>query len=125
MREVEDQPVQDDVNIGLGLSLALRDKSKPAPIASCPRDGAPLIGTCIFSGAEFYCLDCGGKFGFLSPRPLESNPENDARLKEYEAEWNDNVAGKILVGYRRDNASEEAMAADKEARDWIRERVKS
>lgn len=75
-------------------------------MACCPycfvsRDGGPLVPlicTFAFSGSEFYCLDCGGCFGWLEPHGAESTPELDARYEELEAEWNEHAGRKLIGG---------------------------
>lgn len=93
--EQENTPV-DEINVGTAARLL--DKKKPAPMATCPNDGTPLISTLLFSGAEFYCLECGTKYGFLSPRPAEATPELDARYEQVKAEWDEITGGKLISG---------------------------
>lgn len=62
------------------------DKLEP-PIATCPRDGEPLISTMKYRGAEFYCVVCKGKFGFMAPVPKTATPELLDRLKELETRF--------------------------------------
>lgn len=71
-------------------------------VACCPRcaGDVPLISTFAFYKAEFYCLDCGGRFGFLSPnRPEHPGAELDARLAAYEAEWEEHAGRKLLGAF--------------------------
>lgn len=78
--------VDDRVNIATGLDLIGRKQAgKPAPFACCPRDGEPLMSTFEFTGAEFYCQVCGGRFGFLSPTAKEPTPELQVRHDELRA----------------------------------------
>lgn len=57
-------------------------------IAMCPRcDDTPLVMTFLWRAREFYCLDCGGTFEFLSPRPAKETPALLARLQAYESEF--------------------------------------
>ena|SRR5438105_3982592 len=67
------------------------------PMAVCPRDGAPLIPTMVFRGAEFYCLDCGARLGYLSPTPAEATPELEARYDALKAEWDEHAGQKLLT----------------------------
>lgn len=76
--------IVDEVNVGTALKLL---GSKKRPTAGCPKDDEPLIPTFERSGAEFYCLECGTYYGFLSPKPLEDTPELDARYKELKARF--------------------------------------
>ena len=91
------------------------------PMATCPRDGAPLIMTMAFRGYEFICLECGAKMGFLDPRPAEPTPELDARYEALKAEWDEHVGGKLIVEGRAARSP-----ADQEAHDaaiaWIAQR---
>lgn len=80
----ESEPV-DEVDIGTAFRLA--DKRKPAPFATCPADGEPLIGTFRYRGAEFVCMACGAKLGFLSPAPAEPTPALEARHAELRARF--------------------------------------
>lgn len=97
----------------LGLALGARKYDKP-PIACCPSCHAPLIGTIIWPGAEFYCLDCGGHHSFVAPE--EGDPDDAElveRLKQYEAEWDEHVEVEVQ-GRQLTPAS----------RDWLNERRK-
>jgi hypothetical protein len=47
-------PIEDRLDVGTALDLIGRKAAgKPAPMACCPRDGEPLIGTFERAGAEF------------------------------------------------------------------------
>lgn len=73
------------------LALGARKYDKP-PIALCPNCEAPLVGTIIFPGAEFYCLDCGQGCSFVSP--IEGDPDDEAlkeKLATHEQEWKEHV----------------------------------
>lgn len=88
----DDEPhVVDKVNIGTGLRLI--DRSKPAPMATCPRDDEPLIASFEQRGAEFVCIVCGTWYGFLSPKPADPTPELNARYSE--------LRGLYAAGVRR------------------------
>jgi hypothetical protein len=76
---LSDEPVVDEVNIGTAMKLLSR---KDPPMATCPKDDEPLVATLEFRGAEFYCVVCHTKYGFLSPKPAESTPLLEARLDE-------------------------------------------
>lgn len=58
-----------------------------APYAVCPVDGEPLVSTLEFRYAEFYCVVCKNKYGFLDPHPAEPTPELDARHAELRAQY--------------------------------------
>lgn len=111
-------------------------------IACCPRcpGDVPLISTLHFYKAEFYCLDCGGEFGFLDPsRAANPGPELDARLEAYQAEWDEHAGRKLLDGraWYRDcarcddraethgaHATDAEVEADAIATAWLAARVK-
>jgi hypothetical protein len=109
-------------------------------MAICPRDGAPLISTLAFRKAEFYCLDCGGHFGFLSPDAAEDTPELRARYEALKSEWDEHAGSKLLAdgGWYEDcercepggephtaHAAAEELAAHEAALTWLRERAAS
>lgn len=92
------------------LALGVRKYDKP-PIALCPDCEAPLIGTVVLPGAEFYCLDCGHGCSFVSP--IEGDPDDkelNEKLAAYEAEWDEHV--------ETDNSGYLTDAA----RDWLKDR---
>jgi hypothetical protein len=81
-----------DMVKALGMALGARKYKDKPPIALCPNCEAPLIGTIVFPGAEFYCLDCGAHCSFVAP--IEGDPFDEgltAKLKEFEAEWEEHV----------------------------------
>lgn len=107
-------------------------------MATCPRDGAPLIATLVFRKAEFYCLECGARLGFLSPRAAEPTPELNARYEALQAEWDEHAGSKLNVGqwwlerceqckpggeYHAEHATDEERAAHEAALTWLRERA--
>lgn len=97
--------------LATGLDLATRQSQRrPRPVACCPRCSAitPLISTMAFTGAEFYCLECGGHFGFLSPRAVEDTPALSAQLKTLEAEWRELRDGLQVEGRVADPERHEA-----------------
>jgi hypothetical protein len=110
-----------------------------APFAGCPNCGAPLISTLDFPGAEFYCLECGRKCGFLSPHPLEATPEVEAQHSALQAEWDEHVGRRLLFhnGWLHDcekckphaephseHATDEEWAAHRKAALWLEHRAK-
>ena len=127
--------------LGTGLDLIERKREgHPAPVACCPRceEPTPLIATMAFSGAEFYCLECGGRFGFLSPRGVEPTPELVARSEALTAEWDEHAGRKLLTSGawhrdceacapRREPHTDHATDAEKDAHDeamvWLAERA--
>lgn len=68
----------------LAASAALVVRRDP-PMATCPADGSPLIGTFERRGAEFLCMECGTYLGFLAPEPATVTPELEARYAELKA----------------------------------------
>lgn len=105
--------------IGTGLDLIERKREgRAAPMACCPRcpEPTPLISTIHFAYAEFYCLECGGHFGFLSPRAEEDTPELKAHYERLRSEWDEHTAGLQIQG----------RVTDQEAHDvamtWLDER---
>lgn len=111
------------------------------PMATCPRDGTPLIMTAAFRGAEFYCLACGAKLGFMDPRPVPQTDELNELYDRLEAEWDEHVKGKLIVinGLRTEgceqcaahdwdnthdkHASAEEWAEHERALEWLRRRA--
>lgn len=79
--------VIDELNIGTAMQLMDgKDRGEP-PMACCPGDDEPLIGTTEFPKAEFFCQVCGAKYGFLSPKPVAPTPELRARHAELKAQY--------------------------------------
>lgn len=82
-----DPTIHDPIDVGVAAELLGRDRDKPPPVATCHRDGEPLVGTLEFPGAEFVCAVCGRLYGFLGPKPAEQTPELLARLEELTARY--------------------------------------
>lgn len=116
--------MSDAGSLAKGLELLSR-RGNP-PIACCPAcvDPTPLVCTLVFRHAEFYCLDCGGRFGFLEPRAEDKSDELDAALKRAEEEWAEN-AGHRLTVEGREPVSEKAAEQHAAAMRWLAERVKA
>lgn len=55
--------------------------------ATCPSDGEPLVSTFEFRSAEFYCVICGRKYGFLEPVGAPETPQIEARHAELKARY--------------------------------------
>lgn len=73
-------------------------KVEEATIPLCPEHRAPLMLTMLFSGAEYYCLEGGCKFGMFGPQLHEPNtPELEEQHASFTAEWRE-VAPKLLTG---------------------------
>ena len=80
--------------LGLVLDAMKRRKGgKPAPMATCPSCGEPLISTLRFHGYEFICVVCKRLWGFVEPTPVESTPELTARYQELKARWDEVLDG--------------------------------
>ncbi len=122
----------------------LAPRTDDPPTAGCPTCKAPLIATLAFQGAEFYCLECGNTCGWLSPYRLNAAEVKD-RMEALQAEWDEHVGGKIMprsVFWRMgceqcggdgkprpeqghwEHVTEEEIEADKEARAWLKQRVR-
>lgn len=69
---------------GAVVSLDLMN-GKETPTACCPNDGEPLMSTFRYPGAEFVCMVCGNRLGFLSPTPKTNTPELQARHDQLRA----------------------------------------
>lgn len=61
------------------------ESRREPPMAVCPRDGEPLISTLRYPGAEFVCMVCGDRLGFLSPRAAVSEAKLEARYEHLQA----------------------------------------
>ena len=108
------------------------------PFALCPNCRAPLISTLDFPGAEFYCLECGHKCGFMSPVAGAPTPELNARYIKLKREWDEHAANKLLFhsGWlsncekcephqepHRDHATPDDWAAHQDAWEWLKARA--
>jgi hypothetical protein len=114
-------------------------------IACCPpcwqarAERVPLISTFAFSFAEFYCLECGGRFGWLEPIGFEVTDELQAHHDRLRAEWDEHAGHKILtVGARHhecekcmvggedhtEHATDDDRAAHEQALAWLAERAR-
>lgn len=76
-----------DDRIDLGNALRVVGKQQKPPMATCPLDDEPLVFTFEFRGAEFVCMVCGRKYGYMAPKPAKDTPELRARLEELEAQY--------------------------------------
>lgn len=105
-----------------GIDLLSR---KIPPMACCPRceEATPLIGTIVFYQAEFYCLECGGRFGFLDPRTADPSPELSAHHARLQAEW-DEHAGRRLIVEGRTPVSGRAAEQHRAAMAWLAQRAR-
>lgn len=70
-------------------------------VACCPRCGDPLVSTMAWDRFEFYCLSCGGHFGFLEP---DGKPETADLLALTEArreEFRELANGALIPDHQR------------------------
>lgn len=96
---------------------------KTAPMACCPdcEGDVPLISTLHFAYAEFYCLECGGHFGFLDPKAVEDTPQLKARHLRLRAEFD--LHAKKLLPDGRAPRTEQALLDHEQAMAWLQERA--
>lgn len=103
--------------------------------------GAPVIFTFAFRGREFICLDCGRTYEFFGPEKVDSTPELAERHAALKAEWVENAGAQLLCdgGYHADcakcesrrrgphraHATDQEIADDIAAREWLSERAKA
>lgn len=59
--------------------------------------GSPLISTFMFSGAEYFCMECGSSYGMFDTDRVDSNPELEKRHKRLEAKW-EKISKHLLTG---------------------------
>lgn len=106
-------------------------------MAMCPACKAPLICTMAFSKFEFYCLECGRRYGWLDPIPAIETPAITRRYEKLKAEW-DEIAPALIGGGVRlkncescttrdqphwDHASGDEKAAHEAALETLRQRA--
>ena len=60
--------------------------------------GSPLISTFAFSGAEYYCLDCGRKYGMLGVDRVAATPEIKQELDDNEKTFSEIREGLLSGG---------------------------
>lgn len=94
---MSDGPIVDKVDIGTAFDL-LTGRSKP--MATCPADDEPLVFTLEFRGAEFICVVCGTKYGFLSPKAAAVTPALEARLAELQERYEQERVARSDAGGR-------------------------
>lgn len=78
MSNTSEEPIDDRIVPETAAKLLGGER----PMACCPRDGEPLISTIRWRGAEFFCMICRQKFGFLSPVPKEKTQALEDRYQE-------------------------------------------
>ena len=79
-------------------------------MATCPRCAEPLVSTLAWDKAEFYCLSCGGHFGFLDPVGAPETPELLARMEAVRAEFHALAAGALIPEHQMAWASQTRIA---------------
>ncbi len=107
--------------------------SETIPVCLC---GAPLLWTFAFRATEFYCLDCGRRYGMFGvDRVPATTPGLAARLAEATAIFEPLAAALVVRGSRllgscaacdageehAKHATAEEWAADRAARDRLTE----
>lgn len=119
------------------LARSLDLMTNPGRLAVCRADGKPLISTMMWARFEFYCLECGRKYGYLDPAGVKHDEEAEAAYQKVKAEWDELSAGIMPEGrfWRKDcplctgeahldHASAEEVEANKAARERLRARVR-
>lgn len=107
-------------NLPAAKALDLIGRSEP-PMACCPECAAPLIRTLVFRHYEFYCLECGRKWGFLDPHPQTSTAELEARYSTLDREWKEHAGARLIVEGR--SGSPAAQAEQDAAIAWLADRA--
>lgn len=82
-----DDEIHDPIDMDTALGLIARGNQGNPPMAVCRKDDEPLIFTFEFPGAEFYCVVCQSKYGFLGPKIADSTPELNARHEVLRARY--------------------------------------
>lgn len=95
---------------------------KTPKTAMCRRCDVPLVATFAFDQFEFYCLDCGGKYGFLQPKPADETPELVAECDRRLAEFTENASA-LIPGHKMKFATEAEIEAHQSAMQWLSERA--
>src|SRR4051794_21762134 len=66
-------------------------------IATCCSCGAPLIGTMAFRKFEYYCLECGRKYGLIEPYLKDPTPELLEQYRKLLEEWREITADNLII----------------------------
>lgn len=106
------------------MDLIDRNRQGKPPMACCPNcaEPTPLITTLAFRHYEFYCLECGGRYGFLEPHAWTATPELEAHHMRLRAEWEAHAGNKLIVeGVTA--RSEAAQVEHDAAMAWLKERI--
>ncbi len=64
--------------------------------------GTPMVGTIMFSGAEFYCVKCGTSQGMFGTMDTQATPELQRELEENEKKFREVAADLIPAGAQFD-----------------------
>lgn len=59
--------------------------------------GAPLVSTFMFSGAEFFCVECGNSLGMLDADRVEETPAMRKRADRNKKKF-DSISDGLLTG---------------------------
>ena len=94
------------------------------PVAMCRRCDEPLVSTFAFDKFEFYCLDCGGHFGWLEPGSAEPTPTRVAAMNARQEEFNQHASG-LVPDSRREKQPERDYEEHHAAMEWLAGRVKA
>jgi len=103
----------------------------------CCTCGNPLISTFIYSGAEYYCIDCGSSYGFFDgykdvDETQELNKRGEENLKWFLDIRKDLIGGGMKIrgckkcdegGYHLHHASDDEIKKHKEAEKKLSERI--
>lgn len=79
-------------------------------VAMCRRCSEPLVATLAWDRAEFYCLTCGARLGFLEPDGSPETPELLARAESVRAEFLALGGADVIPDHRLGLASDEGLA---------------
>lgn len=81
--------------------MASRTSEKPQYISVC-RCGAPLVGTFLFRGKEWLCLECGNLYEFFGPDRKPYTDELAARQEKLRDEFAGIAKDMIVEGSRHE-----------------------
>lgn len=86
-----------------------------AKIAMCVC-GEPLVMTFLYRGKEFYCIQCGRTYAYLSPVAAEETPERLARMQELRDTFRRLVDGIMIDGGFHEDCKECALRGEGHSR---------
>jgi hypothetical protein len=91
-----------------------------------------------FRKAEFYCLECGSKYGLFGGQLVSDTPDLRVRYERLQAEWEEHAEGALLIDggwrtecdqckpggeYHRAHASPGELARHDAAVAWLQQRA--